>query len=135
MKFKVLRGKHSEKNAENIPILYKQGDIVDSKSDLSKLNAPGMQPKFEKVEDSGVKAKGGTAMPTLNPSAPMPATSTSPSTTPQVSNAAPANIHEYHAHLDKMTVKELQDHAAEEEVDVKSAGNDKNKLLAILKKV
>src|SRR5687767_4759818 len=99
MKFKVLRGKHSEKNADNIPILYKQGDIVDSKSDLSKMNAPGMQPKFEKLDDGGVKASSGTAMPALNPSAPVPATSTTPSTTPQVSNSAPANIQEYHARL------------------------------------
>lgn len=43
MKFKVLRGKHAEGGK-----VYKQGDIVDSKSNLNKLNSPGAI-KFQQI--------------------------------------------------------------------------------------
>ena len=120
-KFRVLRGIHSEKGADGVSRVYRKDEVVDSKTDLSKMNAPGMQPKFEKVE-GGAKPSAGTAVPTAHPTA------------PASSAPVPATLREYHDRLDKMSVKELQDHAAEEEIDVRGAGNDKNKLLAILKK-
>lgn len=49
-RFKVLRGKHVEDG-----VIYSPGQIVDSKSDLSKLNAPGAQ-KFEKLGEDPKKA-------------------------------------------------------------------------------
>lgn len=46
MKFKVLRGSHTEGGRR-----YSKGDIVDSASDLSKYNSPGAT-KFAKVAEA-----------------------------------------------------------------------------------
>lgn len=45
-KFRVVHGRHHEGGRT-----YKQGEIVDSKTDLSRLNAPNAI-KFEKVAES-----------------------------------------------------------------------------------
>ncbi len=51
-KFRVLAGKHIEgKTPDGRQRVYKTGDVVDSKTDLNKLNSPGAV-KFEKVDES-----------------------------------------------------------------------------------
>lgn len=45
-RFRVLVGKHHEGGRT-----YVRGEIVDSATDLSKMNAPGVAPKFERVDD------------------------------------------------------------------------------------
>ena len=55
-KFRVLVGRHYEGIETEGPRkgkarCYKKGDIVDSKTDLLKMNAPGAI-KFEKVEET-----------------------------------------------------------------------------------
>lgn len=47
--YRVVAGVHSENGK-----VYKKGDIVDSKSDLSQMNHPPTSIKFEKVEDPSI---------------------------------------------------------------------------------
>lgn len=54
--FRVLQGRHSEGTTEDgKPCVYGKGlelgDVVRSKSDLSKLNGVGVSPKFEFLQD------------------------------------------------------------------------------------
>lgn len=112
-KFRVLAGKHCEgKTPEGKPKVYVKGDVVDSKSDLSRLNPPGFPPKFERVEDDG-RPSPAPAVPvqTLSPT-PTPVHATSPLP------AAPKTVPDG---LDKLSLKELQDLAASEEIDLKGA--------------
>lgn len=142
MKFKVLRGRHTEKDKFGISRTYgvggKDGDIVDSKSDLSKHNGlPPHTPKFEKVDEGTPIAPhllvdpsqpvAGGVPPVTSPSAP-------PKPVAQTPMNPPKDLAEYHQQLDKMNVKQLQDHAADEEIDVKGA-KTREELLKILKKV
>lgn len=59
MKFRVLRGNHSEGHyPEGHPwvgrsIIYEIGEIVDSKSNLARHNKPGpLGPKFQRIYDA-----------------------------------------------------------------------------------
>jgi hypothetical protein len=59
MKFRVLRGNHSEgKYPEGHPwvgrsIIYEIGEIVDSRSNLARHNKPGpLGPKFQRIYDN-----------------------------------------------------------------------------------
>ncbi len=98
-KFKLLAGKHVEGGKRYVP-----GNVIDSKSDLSKFNTPGYAPKFEEVPDS-TPASPGQALHTPN------AIKEGEKKEPVV---APPKYK-----LDGMSVKQLQDVADAEEVDVK----------------
>lgn len=123
MKFRVLAGKHAEKDKDGVSRVYVRGDIVDSKSDLTKLNAgPGAQ-KFAPVEEPSAKAAAGTPVAQLHAKVAAPP-------------APPADElqKKLHADLDKMTVEQLKAYAAEEEIDLKGAAT-KDQLLKIIKAV
>jgi len=92
MKFKVLRGQHSEGGET-----YRAGDVVDSASDLNRHNSPGAK-KFEQLE-------GGVA----------DVPSASPPATPAVEDE---DSGEESDDLDDMTVVQLKTFAEEEEIDL-----------------
>lgn len=48
MKYQVLAGQHREGGKT-----YNKGDVVDSKTNLLRLNADGLDPKFRRVEEDG----------------------------------------------------------------------------------
>lgn len=100
-KFKVVQGKHSEGGRRWVP-----GTIVDSKSDLSRFNRPGEQDKFVEMPDS-VEASPGVPIITRN------VVKDGQQQATQVS-VPPARYK-----LDGMSMKDLQQVADAEEVDIK----------------
>lgn len=69
-KFRVLIGKHREGGRT-----YVAGEVVDSKTDLSRLNSLGSH-KFEKVEEEGGKSRAEITAPSVPRGAPPSPTST-----------------------------------------------------------
>jgi len=64
-KFRVLQGLHIEgKNADGSQRVYRKGEIVDSATDLNKLNYPGSI-KFEQVSNDA-PAEASTLEPNLD---------------------------------------------------------------------
>ncbi len=58
MKYRLLAGMHIEGNPNQTDpckpghdVVFRAGDIIDTKSDLLKFNCPGMPPKFERLHD------------------------------------------------------------------------------------
>ncbi len=56
-KFRLLQGVHGEGKGPNLKVYY-PGDVIETESDLCKFNTPSSSPKFEKLDASGVPAKG-----------------------------------------------------------------------------
>ena len=102
-KFRLLHGTHFHGGKQ-----YNPGDPVEADSDLcKKFNTPGDLPRFERLPDDAPL----TATPTLAPTE---------------SVAAPAEDT-----LDSMTVEELREWAASEEIDVRGAKTKEQLVKAI----
>lgn len=113
MRFKILRGKHAQK-VDGKTVVYKAGEVIDSKVDLvAKFNSPNAV-KFERVDDA---AKPGPAAAVAAP-------------TPQ----APKDAKELHAMIDRMGLAELKQMAEDDEVDLKGE-TDINKIRKLLKAI
>lgn len=119
-KFRVMRGIHAEGGK-----VYRQGEVVDSKTDLSKHNSPGAT-KFERVEEPGVKASPGVPVSKLHDAPPV-----RQAPPPQAADELRRNLH---ADLDKMSVEKLREYAAEEEIDLKGAAT-REAILKIVKAI
>lgn len=127
-KFRILAGQHLEGKH-----LYRKGEVVETESNLLKFNAPGMSPKFEKVEDDTPasyqaaattegKAEGKASAEQLTtqqpPRAPTPpGPPAPPGQPPAAPSQRPADFDL--KQLDTMSVRDLQALAAEEEIDLK----------------
>lgn len=121
MKFRVLAGKHAEKDKEGTLRVYSRGEVVDSKSDLSKLNSRGAE-KFEKIDEPSVKANPGTPAAQLHGR-------------PPVADVPRDELTKrLHADLDKMSNDQLKKYAETEEVDLKGA-KTREEMLKVLKAV
>jgi len=104
MKFKVLRGRHTEGG-----VMYQAGEVVDSSSDLNKHNSPGSR-KFEQLSGEVADA----------PSASLPESSEDDEDPEEGSDE-----------LDGMTVAQLKTFAAEEEIDLSGVSRKSDILSAI----
>lgn len=119
MRFKVLSGKHAQKDKDGKVVVYRQGDIVETNSDLvAKFNSPNAV-KFERVEDG----------PTVQQ---RPASAAQP--TPAQPSLAPRDVKEFHAAIDKMNLAELKQLAEDDEVDLKGE-TDIHKIRKVLKAI
>lgn len=120
MKFRVARGRHSEGG-----VTYLRGDVVDSKSDLNRMNQPGCI-KFIQVDKS------------------VPAKSTHQEAKEREANEAKVSqdatddedevvsVEELEAQYKKLTVPELTSYAEEEEIDISAAKNKSEIISAIV---
>ena len=104
MLFKVLRGSHSEGGKT-----YRKGEVVDSKSDLIKHNSSGSI-KFANVFDDGAKQDAKEAVP---------------------SSVATKNPHE-REELEALTLPDLKEIAADEEVEIDSTFKKEEIISALL---
>jgi hypothetical protein len=125
-KFKLLAGKYIHGKVETPEGLKKQkvytrGEIIESNINL----AEKWPEKFMRLPDEDGRMPANQPTPGI----PSPHSAAPPRADKK---PTPANVAEYHAGLDKMSVEELKAHAAEEEVDLKGA-NDKNQILRLLK--
>lgn len=114
MKFKVLRGKHAEgRNPDGSQRVYQQGEVVDSVSDLSRLNSSGAV-KFERIDEAprGTPAREPVVAAAPGFVAAAPGFVNAPAAAPPV----PAQDG-----LDSMTVADLKSLAEEEEIDLAGA--------------
>jgi hypothetical protein len=93
--------------------LYSAGDIIDTKADLLRFNPPGMQPKFQQVEDS-TPARTGAPQSVASPEA----AAGKENDTLGVPSPAPARTTPADDGLDRASNKELARIAEEEEVDL-----------------
>lgn len=141
-RFRVLHGHHSEGGKS-----YGKGDIVDSASDLSTLNAPGAV-KFELV-DGGPTAQSTTkeppkAQPPSPTATPAPAIaaskseaispgirSTPPSQSTPPTHPSPQAATQKPEDLESMSVGQLRSLAAEEKIEVGSSVRKEELLRAI----
>lgn len=156
-KYQVLTGMHIGVGPDGREKTYRQGDIVETNLDLLKLNGDGMTPKFARVDggtdvpsqsgpitveeaarrgfDPGVSNTGKTSPPLPTSTTHMVPPQTQTPLSPRKPNAsAPRNEAEYVDLLNSMSIKELQAHAAEEEIDVRGA-TKKEELIKIIKAV
>ncbi len=71
-RFRILAGKHQEGYNEDGSLkVYKKGEVVESKYDLTKLNPPDPKAwKFEPLDTGRGKGKSGSGIPTNLPAAP-----------------------------------------------------------------
>lgn len=135
-RFRLNTGKHQQKEDKTGKSrLYRQGEIIETEADLSKLNTGGGTPKFERLEDRSERRRyeeptPATTTPTVVP--PSPASSPSlPQGTPSKATQSEAGYTE--SELAGMTVNELKELAAEDEIDVKGA-QTKAELIKVLAK-
>lgn len=125
-RFKVLVGKHSEKDKDGVARVYKANtphDMVDSKSDLLKQNSPGST-KFELVTDDYLLKRKLPPAPVVGRQAVEPPVPEEPSAPPAPTPPAkpqPAQTPSGSKKLDDMSLKELQDLATEEHIDLKGS--------------
>lgn len=103
MRFKLKAGSHGSGTGQEIKS-YKAGDVIESDQDLAAFDPL----KFERLDDAA-KAT------------PAPAAFPSHSSGQGTAFGAMPPLRQHPADLDKMSVKELQDHAADEEIDLKGA--------------
>ena len=143
--FKLLAGKHTEgKDERGTSIVYKKGDVFESKHDLAKmLNREGAM-KFELVDaprraqtaasgDMPANAQAQRQTEGQQGTQPnQPPTGQPPANAAQAQTAPKTNLAEYQAQLERMNIKELQEHAREEEVDLKGA-TKKEDMIRILR--
>lgn len=113
MKFRILRGKHNqgERHPDGRPVIYARNDVVESETDLCKLNAGMATKKFERVDDS---------TPLTNPDA---AGKSVPS---------PETVDPNEDTFNEMTVAELRQFAEQEEIDLGKA-RTKDEIIAVLR--
>lgn len=102
-RFRVVAGSHNEGG-----VTYRKGDIVDSKSDLSKLNSPGSL-KFQRAEDVEEAARQGFYEGNTDK--------------PKPSNGPDE--------FDAMTIPDLKKFAAQEGIDLGTATKKDEILVAI----
>ena len=137
-RFRLVAGRHAEKNAKGVLQTYKKGDVFESDSDLTRLNAPGAI-KFELVgetrEDAEDRAKkrGRATTPADDVVIPNAAPGGQVSSGFQGGDpkareeevaltdaeAPPKDQKEYHARLDKMNISQLRGHATERKINLK----------------
>lgn len=97
-RYMVLAGAHYEGGKQYVP-----GDIVDSMTDLNRLNGPGMKPKFKQVKDSRDEEQARTQV------------SVAPAVQQKETSDGILGT------LEGMTVSDLRKLAAEEEIDLGDA--------------
>lgn len=121
MKFKLLRGTHHEAKWDKSvkpPVdrgrTYHAGDVIETNFDLTTLNGGDPQTvKFEKVDDA-TPATAVDAVPV------------------EIKSSVNTNAAAVDDTLDAMTVNELKEMAAEEEIDLGSA-KSKAEILSVLR--
>lgn len=123
MKFKLLNGRHREMPDRSVPgavsRIYERGQIVESNHDL--VAKHGVE-KFQRVADD-TPAGGSSVVPPAVPPLPVtpPKTDTTPVSPPATGAAPTASAPPASAlpsNLDDMTVAQLKDFAAKEEIDL-----------------
>lgn len=135
-RYRLLAGKHTDLRAGQTPIMYRPGDIIDTEDDLTQFNPPGMPAKFERI-DSDHPLHSAT---TWNPDAETLEDFTDRmrrerTNLLQENQAAPGGD-DLSTSLRSMTVDQLHQIAADEEIELPSGLNDRDKLVAhILKGV
>lgn len=116
-RFRILQGKHIEKNPEGKIVQYTQGETFVTNSDLRYLNAPGMSPKFLFISDDktpglpdGASVCPMCQQPILSHGTPAPIAPVAPMkfTGPDQSSST----------LMAMSDQELKNIAAEEEIEL-----------------
>ena len=108
-KFKVLHGSHSEgKNEDGTSRIYRRGDIVDSVTDLNKLNYSGST-KFEEIPE--IPKNPGTILP--------------PESTKKTVNEQPR----LEEQLEKMTVVQLRGYIADHGIEVDPVYSKKSDII------
>lgn len=164
LKFRLMDGQHCEnlpnkRDAKGNPILvtYRKGAVIETYTDLNRLNAkmemndgrvvddPNFPKKFERIYDDPHAAHSQQAGPITAEEAARRGFATAftdkdkypptPAQPPQVhkdQSTVVLDVNTYVARLEKMSVKELQAHAAEEEVDLKGAAN-KEQIIKVLR--
>lgn len=126
-RYRVMRGAYIEgrhpapEGARGVPKVYgkgkEDGDIVETEKDLLKHNSATGTPKFILLDEE--RASASRAESTSPPKA-----SAQPAAQQRPAPAATQDNREYAAKLQSKSIKELQDHAKEEEVEL---GNAKTK--------
>ena len=143
-KYRLLAGKHIAGTPDGSERLYKPGDIIDTEENLLRLNGRNMPPKFEQVDfqdrstlarvsDEEIVAEAarrGFNAVTSNtgPTTPPLAASAGGSPPVKVQLTPTPGL----SALNAMSLKELQAHAAEEEIDLKGATKHQDVLRIIL---
>lgn len=133
--FKLLAGKHTQKESNGISKTYRPGDVIDSKHDLVKLfNSHPTTPKFERVDERTMRGDISSVVQTVTPSHVVQAASPSPAPAAPQSSAqtAVAPSRQSIDGLDSMSVKELQLLAQEEEIDLRGASK-KEEIIKIIR--
>jgi hypothetical protein len=108
-KYLLLIGRHIGDSDR----LYSAGDVIDTKADLLRFNAPGMQPKFQRVEDSA-PVRTGSPQSVASPEA----AAGKENDLLGVPSPAPARTTPADDGLDRASNEELARIAEEEEVDL-----------------
>lgn len=120
-RFRLLQGKHIERNPEGKMVTYNEGDIFVTKSDLRSFNPAGMSPKFLFISDANAPElpEGATVCPMCH--RPM---DTAGRPAPAEVQATPVKLMPHTgpdqstATLQAMSDEELKSLAAEEEVEL-----------------
>lgn len=126
-KFKFVgTGTHADNHpSDGRNRIYKHGDIIETKSDLLKLNSVEKQDKFIRVSDDIPSSNGlDTGNPLNNP--PAPPVQNAP--VPSVKTPPPGGDT-----YDSMTVQELITFANAEEIDISKIKKDKESLVKALR--
>lgn len=134
-KFRILHGKHSEKDENGIPRVYTartEFDRIHSFSDLEKQNSPNPNHtrKFERLDDDVrvpvAPAVVGSPMPEERQQAVQAAQES------LAAQKAPAAAPPQQKPFEQMSHKELMDYATREEIDLKGA-KSQQEILKVLK--
>lgn len=131
-RFKLLAGKHAAKDEEGLQKIYKKGDVIETDSDLSKLNSGPGYMKFERLYEEGESEDEGTVKSVATPTKPQVQMAVADQPTVVKTTQPTVKTPTGPVKLESMTVEDLRSLAADEEVDLKNA-KTKDEILRALR--